>query len=66
MNRPERRFLAEIHEQPAALESLLAPLPVRSHQLSVAPGQLFAAALSRAKGRDADQPAVPTRVTLAQ
>jgi hypothetical protein len=45
MNRPERRFLAEIHEQPAALESLLAPLPVLSPLLSVVPGQLFAAAL---------------------
>jgi glutamine---fructose-6-phosphate transaminase (isomerizing) len=43
-----------------------APLPVLSPLLSVVPGQLFAAALSRAKGLDADQPAGLTKVTLAQ
>ena len=43
-----------------------APLPVLSPLLSVVPGQLFAAALARAKGLDADQPAGLTKVTLAQ
>jgi glucosamine--fructose-6-phosphate aminotransferase (isomerizing) len=43
-----------------------APLPVLSPLLSVVPGQLFAAALSRAKGLDADQPVGLTKVTLAQ
>src|SRR6266516_340884 len=43
-----------------------APLPVLSPLLSVVPGQLFAAALSRAKGPDADQPIGLTKVTLAQ
>src|SRR5213079_69902 len=41
-----------------------APLPVLSPLLSVVPGQLFAAALSRAKGLDADQPVGLTKVTL--
>jgi glucosamine--fructose-6-phosphate aminotransferase (isomerizing) len=43
-----------------------APLPVLSPLLSVVPGQLFAAALSQAKGLNADQPAGLTKVTLAQ
>ena len=43
-----------------------APLPVLSPLLSVVPGQLFAAALARAKGLDADAPARLTKVTLAQ
>jgi glutamine---fructose-6-phosphate transaminase (isomerizing) len=43
-----------------------APLPVLSPLLSVVPGQLFAAALSRAKGLDADRPVGLTKVTLAQ
>ena len=43
-----------------------APLPVLSPLLSVVPGQLFAAALARAKGLDADRPAGLTKVTLAQ
>ena len=43
-----------------------APLPVLSPLLSVVPGQLFADALARAKGLDADQPARLTKVTLAQ
>jgi glutamine---fructose-6-phosphate transaminase (isomerizing) len=42
------------------------PMPVLSPLLSVVPGQLFADALSRAKGLDADQPAGLTKVTLAQ
>ena len=42
------------------------PLPVLSPLLSVVPGQLFAAALARAKGLDADQPIGLTKVTLAQ
>jgi glucosamine--fructose-6-phosphate aminotransferase (isomerizing) len=43
-----------------------APLPVLSPLLSVVPGQLFAAALARAKGLDPDQPVGLTKVTLAQ
>jgi len=43
-----------------------APLRVLSPLLSVVPVQLFAAALSRAKGLDADQPVGLTKVTLAQ
>src|SRR5204862_247785 len=43
-----------------------APLPVLSPLLSVVPGQLFAAALARAKGLDADQPVGLTKITLAQ
>ena len=45
---------------PEAGERLLAPL------LSVVPGQLFAAALARAKGLDADRPDHLTKVTLAR
>jgi glucosamine--fructose-6-phosphate aminotransferase (isomerizing) len=43
-----------------------APLPVLSPLLSLVPGQLFAAALSRAKGLNADHPTGLTKVTLAQ
>ena len=43
-----------------------APLAVLSPLLSVVPGQLFAAALARAKGLDPDRPAGLTKVTLAQ
>ncbi len=43
-----------------------APLPILSPLLSVVPGQLFAAALSRAKGLDADRPEGLSKVTLAQ
>jgi len=43
-----------------------APLTVLSPFLSVLPGQLFAAALARAKGLDPDRPAGLTKVTLAQ
>jgi glucosamine--fructose-6-phosphate aminotransferase (isomerizing) len=43
-----------------------AALPVLSPLLSVVPGQLFAAALARAKGLDPSQPAGLTKVTLAQ
>jgi glucosamine 6-phosphate synthetase-like amidotransferase/phosphosugar isomerase protein len=39
---------------------LLSPL------LSAVPGQLFASALARAKGLDADQPEHLAKVTLAQ
>jgi glutamine---fructose-6-phosphate transaminase (isomerizing) len=57
-------------EEVAGAEFLLpvpeSPLPVLSPLLSVVPGQLFADALSRAKGLDADQPAGLTKVTLAQ
>jgi glutamine---fructose-6-phosphate transaminase (isomerizing) len=43
-----------------------APHPLLSPLLSVAPGQLFAAALAQAKGLDADRPERLTKVTLAQ
>jgi glucosamine--fructose-6-phosphate aminotransferase (isomerizing) len=43
-----------------------APAPVLAPLLSVLPGQLFAAALARAKGLDADRPAGLSKVTLAQ
>jgi glucosamine--fructose-6-phosphate aminotransferase (isomerizing) len=43
-----------------------APLPLLSPLLSVVPGQLFAAALSEAKGLDPDRPERLTKVTLAQ
>jgi glucosamine--fructose-6-phosphate aminotransferase (isomerizing) len=42
-----------------------APLPMLAPLLSVLPGQLFAAALARAKGLDPDEPAHLTKVTLA-
>jgi glucosamine--fructose-6-phosphate aminotransferase (isomerizing) len=45
---------------PVPAVSLLSPL------LSVVPGQLFAAALARAKGFDPDRPRGLTKVTLAQ
>ncbi|HEX4931372.1 MAG TPA: SIS domain-containing protein [Gaiellaceae bacterium] len=45
---------------PDAGDRLLAPL------LSIVPGQLFAAALARAKGLDADRPDGLTKVTLAR
>ena len=45
---------------PAAGDRLFAPL------LSVVPGQLFAAALARAKGLDADRPDRLTKVMLAR
>ena len=41
------------------------PLPLLSPLLSVVPGQLFAAALARAKGLDADHPERLNKVTLA-
>jgi glucosamine--fructose-6-phosphate aminotransferase (isomerizing) len=40
-------------------------LPMLAPLLSVLPGQLFAAALARAKGLDADEPAHLSKVTLA-
>jgi glutamine---fructose-6-phosphate transaminase (isomerizing) len=43
-----------------------APLAVLSPLLSLVPGQLFAAKLSRAKGLNADQPTGLTKITLAQ
>jgi glutamine---fructose-6-phosphate transaminase (isomerizing) len=43
-----------------------APLAILSPLLSVVPGQLFAAALARAKGFDPDRPAGLTKVTLAE
>jgi len=41
-------------------------LPLLSPLLSVAPGQVLAWALARAKGLDADHPAGLTKVTLAR
>jgi glucosamine--fructose-6-phosphate aminotransferase (isomerizing) len=43
-----------------------APLPLLSPLLSVAPGQLFAWALARAKGLDPDSPRGLAKVTLAR
>jgi glucosamine--fructose-6-phosphate aminotransferase (isomerizing) len=43
-----------------------APLPILSPLLSVVPGQLFAWALARAKGLDADRPSGLSKVTLAR
>ena len=54
---------------PHAAFSLPVPRPPRpafAPLLSVVAGQLFAAALARAKGLDADRPAQLTKVTLAQ
>ena len=45
---------------PEAPEAVFAPL------LSIVPGQLFAAALARSKGLDADRPSGLTKVTLAR
>jgi glucosamine 6-phosphate synthetase-like amidotransferase/phosphosugar isomerase protein len=41
-------------------------LPLLSPLLSVAPGQVLAWALARAKGLDADNPAGLTKITLAR
>jgi glucosamine--fructose-6-phosphate aminotransferase (isomerizing) len=41
------------------------PLPVLAPLLSVLPGQLFSAALARAKGLDPDRPEHLTKVTIA-
>jgi glucosamine--fructose-6-phosphate aminotransferase (isomerizing) len=41
-------------------------LPILSPMLSVVPGQLFAAALARAKGHDPDSPPGLSKVTLAR
>ena len=43
-----------------------APLPILSPLLSVVPGQLFAGALARAKGLDADYPVGLSKVTRAR
>jgi glucosamine--fructose-6-phosphate aminotransferase (isomerizing) len=45
---------------PKPPEALLSPL------LSVVPGQLFASALARARGLDADHPVGLSKVTLAR
>ncbi len=42
------------------------PVPLLAPLLSVVPGQLFAAALARAKGLDADNPARLTKITRAR
>ena len=49
-----------------ALPTPRAPRPAFAPLLSVVAGQLFAAALARAKGLDADRPEQLTKVTLAQ
>lgn len=57
---------AEVPDAAARLPVPQAPLPILSPLLSVVPGQLFASALSRAKGLNADQPAGLTKITLAE
>jgi glucosamine--fructose-6-phosphate aminotransferase (isomerizing) len=57
---------AEVPEAAFRLPVPEAPLPVLSPLLSVVPGQLFAAALARAKGLDPDRPEGLTKVTLTQ
>jgi glutamine---fructose-6-phosphate transaminase (isomerizing) len=57
---------AEIDDAAHVLAVPEPPLPVLAPLLSVVPGQLFAAALSRAKGLDPDNPNALTKVTLAQ
>ena len=47
---------SEIEGARYALPVPKAPLPLLAPLLSVVPGQLFAAALARAKGLDADSP----------
>ena len=42
------------------------PIPLLSPLLSVVPGQLFAWALSQARGLDPDHPAGLSKVTLAR
>ena len=49
-----------------ALPSCDPPLRLLSPLLSIAPGQLFAWALARAKGLDPDRPNGLTKVTLAR
>ena len=51
-------------ESAHVLETPKAPLPVLAPLLSVLPGQLFASALARAKGLDADEPAHLSKVTV--
>jgi glucosamine--fructose-6-phosphate aminotransferase (isomerizing) len=57
---------AEVPDAAVRLPVPQAPLAVLSPLLSVLPGQLFAAALSRAKGLNADRPAGLTKITLAE
>ena len=57
---------AEIEGAAYTLPVPTAPTPLLSPLLSVVPGQLFAAALARARGLDSDHPEGLTKVTLAQ
>jgi len=57
---------SEVEEAAWRLPVPKAPVPLLSPLLSVAPGQLFAAALAQAKGLDADRPERLTKITLAQ
>jgi glucosamine--fructose-6-phosphate aminotransferase (isomerizing) len=57
---------AELGGAAYALPVPEAPLPILSPLLSVVPGQLFAWALARAKGLDADRPNGLSKVTLAR
>ncbi len=57
---------AEVADAECWLPVPEAPLAVLSPLLSLVPGQLFAAALSQAKGLNADEPAGLTKVTLAE
>jgi glutamine---fructose-6-phosphate transaminase (isomerizing) len=56
----------EIEEADYRLPVPVPPLPILAPLLSVVPGQLFAAAVARAKGLDPDQPERLTKVTLAR
>ena len=57
---------AEIEDAAYRLPVPSPPLPILSPLLSVVPGQLFAAALARAKGLDPDHPEGLSKVTLAR
>ena len=57
---------AEIAGAAYALPVPEPPAPILAPLLSVVPGQLFAGALARAKGLDADRPAGLTKVTRAR
>jgi glucosamine--fructose-6-phosphate aminotransferase (isomerizing) len=55
-----------LHEADYRLDVPTPPQPLLSPLLSAIPGQLFAAAVARAKGLDPDRPAQLSKVTLAR
>jgi glutamine---fructose-6-phosphate transaminase (isomerizing) len=55
-----------LHEADYRLEVPTPPQPLLSPLLSAIPGQVFAAAIARAKGLDPDRPAQLSKVTLAR